>query len=257
MWQTIKNWIKNKLTPAKPSKPVAVKPVPEVIKPTEPIPEIPTKEEIDAFPGLNLEKDEINDGNPKKPDWSYLAYTAKIDPDKKEAVFSLAKQQVKFWSRYQTVSRLTGVPAGVIADIHFKECSLDFNRCLHNGDRVIGNGKKTWQVPAGRGPFSTWEEAAIDALEMKKSVMPTGKNWAKYYTSQEWTTVSILKFHQIYNGLGHQNKGLEYTPYDWAYTNHHDETGNYYTDGKYSSSQKISSPGTMALMLARDSMGFL
>ena len=43
MWQTIKNWIKNKLTPAKPLKPVAVKPI-------DPIPEIPTKEEIDNFP---------------------------------------------------------------------------------------------------------------------------------------------------------------------------------------------------------------
>lgn len=229
-----------------------------VIKPVEPLPEVPTKEEVETFPNkkLDLVEDNVNNGNPSRPDWSYLAYTAKIDPTKKEAVFSLAKKQIDNWSRYQTVSRLTGVPAGVIADIHHKECSLDFNRCLHNGDRVIGNGKKTWQVPAGRGPFATWEEAAVDALKIESHKMPTGKNWQKYYSSQEWTTVNILIFHQLYNGLGHQNKGLEYTPYDWAYTNHHDETGNYVSDGKYDSRAPIKSPGTMSLMLARDAMGF-
>lgn len=42
MWQAIKNWIKNKLTPAKP-----LKPAPEVIKPLEPI---PNQEEVDNFP---------------------------------------------------------------------------------------------------------------------------------------------------------------------------------------------------------------
>lgn len=53
MWQTIKNWIKNKLTPSKPLKPVDAKPVLEVVKPTEPIPEIPTKEETESFPNIN------------------------------------------------------------------------------------------------------------------------------------------------------------------------------------------------------------
>jgi lysozyme family protein len=232
---------------------------PIVVKPVEPIPEIPTREEVEQFPKRKLVQveDNKNDGNPSRPDWTYLIATAKIDQDKKDAVFKVAREQIAHWARYKNMETATGVPAGVIADIFQKECSLDFTKCLHNGQKIIGTNKKTTWVPAGRGPFGTWEESVMDALGMKNSIFPDGPNWNKYYDHKGWTTVNILKFHQRYNGLGHQNKGLEYTPYDWAYTNHHDETGNYVSDGKYKSSAEIKSPGTMATMLAREELGFV
>jgi lysozyme family protein len=165
--------------------------------------------------------DSINNGNASAPDWTYLISTSMVDIYKKNAVKKVVEEQKAVWARYENVFSKTGVPARVIACLHFKESSLDFDRCLHNGDRVIGNGKKTWQVPKGRGPFATWEEAAIDALTMKKHIFP-----------ENWSTLNTLIFCQKYNGMGHQNKGLEYSPYIWAYTSHHDETGNYVADGK-------------------------
>lgn len=190
--------------------------------------------------------DNINNGTASAPDWTYLITTCRLDPDKKASVLSVVKKQQENWARYKFVSEKTGVPASAIANIHQKESSLGFDKCLHNGDKAIGNGKKTWQVPKGRGPFETWEEAAIDALMMKKNIFPA-----------EWTTVNTLIFCQRYNGLGHQNKGLEYSPYIWAYTSHHDETGNYIADGKYSSTAVIKSPGIMALMLVQEELALL
>ncbi len=45
------------------------------------------------------------------------------------------------------VAEKTGVPWELIGAIHFRESSLDFNKCLHNGDPL---GQKTVRVPAGR-----------------------------------------------------------------------------------------------------------
>lgn len=67
-------------------------------------------------------------------------------------------------SRYEVVSKATGVPWDVIGVIHYRESSGSFAGVLHNGQKIIGTGKKTTLVPKGRGPFSTWEDAAVDAL---------------------------------------------------------------------------------------------
>jgi lysozyme family protein len=190
--------------------------------------------------------DNVNNGKASAPDWTYLITTCQVDKEKKESIKRIVAQQKSSWGRYVEVAFKTGVPAHIIANTHLKECSLDFSKALHNGDKIIGNGKKTWQVPKGRGPFKTWEEAAVDAILLKKSIFPSN-----------WSTVNSLIFCQRYNGLGHQNKGLEYSPYIWAYTSHHDETGNYIADGKYSITAPIKSPGIMALMLVQSEMGLI
>src|ERR1700732_2219918 len=64
-------------------------------------------------------------------------------------------------SRYQAVSEKAGVPWAVIAVIHERECSQDWALSLAQGDPW---SKVSVHVPAGRGPFKSWEEAAIDAL---------------------------------------------------------------------------------------------
>ena len=241
----ISTWFKSKF-----SNNEGNKKLPVVTQPIEPSEE--EKKELEKNVGELIQVlDFENNGNPKKPDWTYLITTCKIDEHHKEEVYKIARQQIANFSKYLSVSEKTGVPIGVIADIHQKECSLSFSKVLHNGQPIVGTGKKTTWVPAGRGPFRTWDEAAIDALLLKKAIFPTSTNWAKYYPEQGWTTQNILRFHQFYNGLGHQNKGLEYTPYVWAYTNHHDETGNYVSDGKYDKNAVIKNGGVMAYMIAR------
>src|SRR5688572_19234705 len=70
-------------------------------------------------------------------------------------------------SRYRAVQNATGVPWFYIGALHMRESSCNFAGVLHNGDQIIGTGRLTYRVPAGRGPFSTWEEAAVDALKLK------------------------------------------------------------------------------------------
>lgn len=53
-------------------------------------------------------------------------------------------------SRYQTVSSQTGVPAELIAAIHWREASGSFNARLHDGGSLSG--------------YSSWEAAAVNAL---------------------------------------------------------------------------------------------
>lgn len=125
--------------------------------------------------------------------------------------------------RYKAVSSATGVPWYVIAAIHFKEASCDFRAVLHNGQRIIGTGKKTTIVPIGKGPFSTWEEAAIDAIKHD------GLNKVT-----DWSIENILKQLEAYNGLGYlKYRPEENSPYLWARTSINDDFGKYVADGKF------------------------
>ena len=124
--------------------------------------------------------------------------------------------------RYEAVSKATGVPWDVIGVIHYRESSGDFAGVLHNGQKIIGTGKKTTLVPKGRGPFATWEGAAIDALVV---CPPHAAN------NKDWSIAGTLDILERYNGLGYRNKGLP-SPYLWAGTDQY-EKGKYVADGKY------------------------
>lgn len=125
-------------------------------------------------------------------------------------------------SRYEKVSRLTGVPWDVIAVIHYREISGSFAGVLHNGQKIIGTGKKTTLVPKGRGPFASWEEAAVDALMNCNPY--AGKN-------KDWSIGQTLDLLERYNGLGYRKKGLP-SPYLWSGTDQYVK-GKYVADGKF------------------------
>lgn len=124
--------------------------------------------------------------------------------------------------RYEVVSKATGVPWDVIGVIHYREASGSFDGVLHNGQKIIGKGTKTTLVPKGRGPFKTWEEAAIDALVTAPPYAAKNK---------DWSIGGTLDLLERYNGLGYRNKGLP-SPYLWAGTDQYVK-GKYVADGKY------------------------
>lgn len=125
-------------------------------------------------------------------------------------------------ARYEVVAKATGVPWDVIGVIHYREASGSFAGVLHNGQKIIGTGKKTTLVPKGRGPFSTWEEAAIDALVVCPPHAAENK---------DWSIAGTLDLLERYNGLGYRNKGRP-SPYLWAGTDQYVK-GKYVADGKY------------------------
>lgn len=121
--------------------------------------------------------------------------------------------------RYQAVEKTTGVPWWFIAVVHEREASQNWNTQLGQGDSL---NKKSTHVPKGRGPFSTWEEGAVDALV----------NCAPYASKNtDWTPGGALTMLEKYNGLGYANKGLP-SPYVWAGTDQYVK-GKYVADGVF------------------------
>lgn len=129
---------------------------------------------------------------------------------------AVARRLVANKARYQAVAAKTNVPWFVIAVIHQRESSGSFAGVLHNGDQIIGRGGLTSRVPKGRGPFNSWEAAAIDALT----------NCGPYAArNKDWTVGGTLALLERYNGLGYAGKGLP-SPYIWSGTDQ-------YVKGKY------------------------
>lgn len=132
------------------------------------------------------------------------------------AALRLADQR----ARYQKVEAETGVPWRFIAITHNRESGGNFAGVLHNGEHIIGTGKKTRLVPAGRGPFKTWEEAAIDALRLKG-----------LHLIDEWPRERICYESERFNGFGYRNKSLP-SPYLWAGSSNY-KAGKYVKDGVF------------------------
>jgi lysozyme family protein len=121
--------------------------------------------------------------------------------------------------RYQTVEAVTGVPWAVIAVIHERESSQSWFASLAQGDPW---NKVSIHVPRGRGPFASWEAAAIDAL---KVCAPHAAKW------DDWTIGGALTLLEQYNGLGYANMGNP-SPYIWASTDQYSR-GKYIADGHF------------------------
>jgi len=188
-------------------------------------------------------QDEINDGSASSPDWQYIADNCWLDEEAKPSLKWVVNKINSGISRYKEVEAETRVPWYVIAILHLRECSLDFRGVLHNGEKIIGKGVKTKLVPAGKGPFSTWEGAAIDALKHDGLTSVT-----------DWSLGNILAMTEKFNGLGYRKKigdsgSIEYSPYITAGTNWSDETGKYVRDRVFDPSAKESQLGVLAILI--------
>jgi lysozyme family protein len=119
--------------------------------------------------------------------------------------------------KYRSVQSKLGTPWFFVGALHMREAGCDFRGVLHNGENIIGTGRKTKLVPAGRGPFSTWEEAAIDALMIKG-----------YDKIRDWSPARMGYEAERFNGFGYTARGVN-SPYVWAGSNH-EQTGKYVAD---------------------------
>jgi lysozyme family protein len=139
-------------------------------------------------------------------------------------------------SRYQSVAAKTGVPWAVIAVIHERESSQDWTRSLAQGDPW---NRTSVHIPAGRGPFASWEAAAIDALV----------NCPPYAArNADWSIGPTLTKLEQYNGLGYAARGLP-SPYLWSGTDQY-KSGKYVRDGVFDPSAVDSQLGCAGLLKA-------
>lgn len=138
--------------------------------------------------------------------------------------------------RYAAIARHfvnPGLKWWLVAVIHEMECSQNFNRYLGNGERL---DRKTTIVPAGRGPFASFEEGAIDALKLQRADEIT-----------DWSINNVLYFLEGYNGYGYSKYQHINSPYLWSGSNWY-TSGKYIADGKYDS-KAVSQQIGIALML--------
>jgi lysozyme family protein len=161
--------------------------------------------------------------------WASLAIKNVKGADK------FARKIIAGESKYKAVEDQTGVPWYFIGLLHMRESSNNFAGVLHNGEHIIGTGLKTKLVPRGKGPFSSWEEAAADALELKD-----------LHKIRAWDISRIGYEAERFNGLGYTNKGIN-SPYLWAGSTHQ-QAGKYVADGKFSSTATDTQLGVMTVL---------
>jgi lysozyme family protein len=161
-----------------------------------------------------------------------------------------AKKLVAAKSRYQVVEKRTGVPWFIIAVIHERECSQSWTGSLAQGDPW---NKPSVHVPANRGPFKSWEDAAVDALV----------NCAPFAAKNtDWSAGGSLTMLERYNGLGyasgpverHANGSVTHyppqpSPYVWAGTSAYAK-GKYVRDGEFDPNVVDQQLGCAGLILA-------
>lgn len=148
----------------------------------------------------------------------------------------VARRLVAAKERYQTVAARTGIPWPFIAVTHQRESSQNWSRSLAQGDPW---DRVSTHVPAGRGPFKSWEGAAYDALV----------NCAPYAArNKDWSIGGLLTLLERYNGVGYVNRGLP-SPYLWSGTDQYSR-GKYVRDGVFDPDAVDKQLGCAGLIMA-------
>lgn len=152
-----------------------------------------------------------------------------VTPALVHSIDAVARKLLTGKNRYQALSAQSGVPWAVLAVIHEREASARWTCSLAQGD--------PWNAasihdPKGRGPFASFEEAAMDALS---DCAPHAAKW------KDWSIGGALSLLEQYNGLGYAAgpkdlQGNHYppqpSPYIWASTDQY-VSGKYVGDGDY------------------------
>ncbi len=148
--------------------------------------------------------------------------TTVVTPSKLNEVHEVATRLVAAKARiaYLAIQNLTNVPWWVIAVIHEREGSQEWWRNIAQGDPW---NRISIHIPRGRGPFKSFQDAAVDALT---KCPPFAGRWT------DWSAGGTLVLLEMYNGFGYENIHHEASPYIWAATNH-EEWGKYVGDKHY------------------------
>ena len=135
--------------------------------------------------------------------------------------------------KYQKVEDATGVPAELIAAIHWRESTGNFNTYLHNGQPL---GQVTTLVPKGIY-FEDWTEAAIDAISSHNPEI-----------INENDVTTLYEYAERYNGTGYRKRGVN-SPYVWSGTTNY-SSGKYVKDGVYDPSAVDKQLGVAVMLQA-------
>ena len=140
---------------------------------------------------------------------------ASVKQESKFAADSAAQIIIAHKAKYKAVEDKTGVPWFWIGCVHYRESGFNWSRSLAQGDPW---NRVSTHVPKGRGPFTSWEDAAIDALKLHN-----------LDGIKEWPIERCLYEFERYNGFGYTARGVN-SPYVWGGTTKQ-QPGKYVADG--------------------------
>lgn len=155
-----------------------------------------------------------------------------IRPNRLAEFRKIAKRLFDAKERYMNVQNKTGVPWYMIAVIHEREASQNWNTQLAQGDPLH---RKSTHVPRGMGPYNTWEEGALAALKYDGLTKVT-----------DWRLEKILYHLEAFNGWGYNSHGVP-SAYVWAGSTVYSR-GKYISDGVWSSTAVDTQPGCAPLL---------
>jgi lysozyme family protein len=151
----------------------------------------------------------------------------------------IANKIVSLKEEYLKVEKETKVPWYVVGCIHYMEAGLNFSKQIHNGESW---SKKTTLVPVGLGPWNSWEDAALDAMETLHLKM------FKTLGFFSWGIPEICFCFESHNGWGYRKYHSHVkSPYLWSFSNHYD-SGKYIADGKWSDTAVSKQMGAMTII---------
>jgi len=167
----------------------------------------------------------------------------RVNASKINIIDSVARRLLATKERVMDVALQTGVPWPVILVIKERESGADpkFLRNIAQGDPWTMVSR---HVPSGRGPFNSWDEAAVDALV---NCAPRAARW------KDWSPGGTMCILEQYNGLGYYRRGIP-SPYIWSFTDQY-RKGKYVADGKFDPNavdQQIGCAALLARMIALD-----
>lgn len=142
--------------------------------------------------------------------------------------------------RYQAVAARTGIPAALIAAIHWRESSGNFGTYLHQGDPL---GKPAVHVPTNIPVFTRWEDAAVHALTMSDKAQVRDD---LQMTAETSDAASMATFAEFYNGLGYHNRDRA-SPYVYSGTDEY-QGGKYVADGQFSATAMDRQLGVLTMV---------
>lgn len=159
-----------------------------------------------------------------------------------QKVISVANRIILNKQRYVNVAHRFANPIKWfhVALIHQMEGGGNFSTYLGNGQSIY---KKTTIVPKGRGPFSTFELGAIDAIKLKLLDQVS-----------DWSIGNTLYILESFNGFGYElYKGIN-SPYLWSGSNQY-VSGYYPADSVYSKTLVSQQIGIALILKQLISMG--
>lgn len=153
----------------------------------------------------------------------------------------IAKYAFANRQQYLTVEENTGVPWAMIACIHRRESDAQDRAGNPLFTCYLGNGQPlnrvTTIVPKGRGPFDSFEEGCVDALEYD--------HLTRIF---DWRIEKQLFHLEAFNGFGYRNHGVP-SAYIWGGTNIQ-QPGKYTSDGHWDGDHIDQQPGCAPMLFS-------